>query len=222
MAMLILDCPRCGERKMTHDFKSWTAYMEQGHRCELFLQCRHCNRSFVVLAAEGQGPGTVQSAFNESGTLNGKLKIETVIRPRGSLAAAPEHTPPEICNIFNEGAECLSIGCWNAAGSMFRKIVDEVSKAALPVEGEPDRHTRFNLKARLAWLFQHNLLPREVEGLADCIREDANDAVHNAPIGKAEADDLLDFTTELLERVYTLPGRLRVAEERRKARRAAS
>lgn len=222
MAMLILDCPRCGERKMTHDFQAWTGYMDKVYRGELFLQCRHCNRSFVVLAAAGQGPNTLQGAFSEDGTLNGKIKIESVVRPRGSLTTAPEHTPAAICNIFNEGTECLSIGCWNAAGSMFRKIVDEVSKAALPTEGAPDRHTRFNLKPRLAWLFQHNLLPKEVQGLAECIREDANDAVHNAPIGKAEADDLLDFTTELLERVYTLPGRLRVAEERRNARRAAS
>jgi hypothetical protein len=42
------------------------------------------------------------------------------------------------------------------------------------------------------------------------------------PIGQEEAIDLLDFTVQLLERIYTMPGRLKAAEERRVARREAA
>jgi hypothetical protein len=36
---------------------------------------------------------------------------------------------------------------------------------------------------------------------------------------KAEAEDLLDFTTELLERIYSKPEQLRLAAKRRDERR---
>jgi uncharacterized protein YeeX (DUF496 family) len=125
--------------------------------------------------------------------------------------------------IFDEGAECLAIGCWNASGAMFRKILDQISKEKLPIENGPtDNRTRYNLKQRLEWLFANNLLPKEIEQFADCIREDANDAVHDHAIGEAEANDTLDFTVELLERLYTMPGRLQVNAARRLARREAA
>jgi hypothetical protein len=38
--------------------------------------------------------------------------------------------------------------------------------------------------------------------LADAIREDGNDGVHNQPLGEADALDLQDFTVELLEALY--------------------
>jgi Domain of unknown function (DUF4145) len=223
MAMLILDCPRCGERKMTQDWIAHTQYTDDGQRRhELTLQCRHCNKSSIWLVVGQPGSPPVASLGKTNAVINDHLFVFGFVRPTGSSVKAPEFTPPDIIKIFDEGAECLAIGCWNASGSMFRKIVDEISKARLPKEGEPDKHTRWNLKPRLAWLFNNNLLPKEVESLADCIREDANDAVHNAPIGQGEATDLLDFTVELLERIYTMPGRLKAAEERRVARREAT
>jgi hypothetical protein len=222
MAMLILDCPRCGERRMTQDWIAISQYTENGTlHPELMLQCRHCNKSTIWLVAAKPGNPPVPNFAKANDVINDSLIVLGVVRPAGSLVKAPEFTPPGIVKIFDEGAECLAISCWNASGSMFRKIIDEISKARLPHEGEPepDKHTRRNLKPRLVWLFKNNLLPKEVEGLADCIREDANDAVHNAPIGQGEATDLLDFTIELLERIYTMPGRLKAAEERRLARR---
>jgi hypothetical protein len=183
------------------------------------LQCRHCNKSSLWLVRQLPSGHPPPAYASQKTVINDELMILGVVRPAGTQVKAPEFTPPDIVNIFDEGAECLAIGCWNASGSMFRKIIDEISKARLPQEGESDKHTRWNLKPRLAWLFKNSLLPKEVEGLADCIREDANDAVHNAPIGKGEATDLLDFTVELLERIYTMPGRLKAAEDRRLARR---
>jgi hypothetical protein len=68
--------------------------------------------------------------------------------------------------------------------------------------------------------FREQSSSEEIEQFAAC--EDANDAVHNHPIGEAEANDILDFTVELLERLYTMPGRLQVNAARRLARREAA
>jgi hypothetical protein len=107
---------------------------------------------------------------------------------------------------------------------MFRKILDQISKEKMNAASvqPPDNRTRYNLKPRLAWLFANGLLPIELEQLADAIREDANDGVHNSPLTKEDALDIQDFTVEVLEKLYTMPGRLREAEARRVMRRGGT
>ena len=56
--------------------------------------------------------------------------------------------------------------------------------------------------------------------LSHCIRQDGNDAVHDGSVGEDEAEDLQDFTSHLLENVYTTPKRLELAKDRRVGRRA--
>jgi Domain of unknown function (DUF4145) len=63
------------------------------------------------------------------------------------------------------------------------------------------------------------MLPPELRDLAACVREDGNDGAHQGTLTKADAEDLLDFTTELLERIYTEPRRLKIAQARHDARR---
>lgn len=70
------------------------------------------------------------------------------------------------------------------------------------------------------WLFETGRLPDSLKDLSSCIKEDGNDGAHAGNLKKSDADDLLDFTSVLLERIYTEPERLRLAKERRDARRA--
>jgi hypothetical protein len=81
--------------------------------------------------------------------------------------------------------------------------------------------TRRDLGLRLRWLFDNRHLPDGLRDLSTCIREDGNDGAHAGTLTKEDADDLLDFTTALLERIYTEPAKLKLADERRKARREA-
>jgi hypothetical protein len=136
--------------------------------------------------------------------------------------APPEHTPPEIAAAFTEAATCLGAECWNAAGAMFRMCVDLATRPMLP-DGEVEglnRRTRRDLGLRLQWLFHNAHLHVGLRELSSCIREDGNDGAHAGTLTEEDAEDLLDFTHELLERLYTEPARLRLAEERRRARRA--
>lgn len=137
----------------------------------------------------------------------------------------PEFTPENIAAIFNEGAVCLSVKCWNAASTMFRLCIDLVTRPLLPESGadcaQPNSRQRRDLGLRVPWLIEHNFLSRNLEELAACIREDANDGAHQGDLTEDDATDLLDFTVLLLERHFTEPGRLKVAQERRNFRRAA-
>ena len=80
--------------------------------------------------------------------------------------------------------------------------------------------TRRDLGLRIPWLFENGHLPEALKELSSCIKEDGNDGAHGGNLSEADAADLLDFSAALLERIYTEPERLRLAKERREARRA--
>src|SRR5262245_38359493 len=103
---------------------------------------------------------------------------------------------------------------------MFRLCVDISTRSLLPKPDQPGTtqptaKERRDLGLRLAWLFKNHHLPPSLEELAKCIREDGNDGAHMGSLGQEDAEDLLDFTVALLERLYTEPERLRLAQERR-------
>ncbi len=63
------------------------------------------------------------------------------------------------------------------------------------------------------------LLPEVLKDLSSAIKEDGNDGAHQGTLKKVDAEDVMDFTVALLERLYTEPERLRLAKERRENRR---
>lgn len=137
----------------------------------------------------------------------------------------PDHLPAEIENTFKEGAACLVISCNNAAATMFRLCIDLATRPLLPVpddstKPQPNGKTRRDLGLRLAWLFDNGILPADLRELAKCVREDAKDGAHVGNLTSEDAADLLDFTTALLERLFTEPKKLQLAEARRAARRS--
>ncbi len=116
---------------------------------------------------------------------------------------------------------CLAVSCYNAAGTMFRLCVDLATRSLLP-EGEIaglNPKVRRDLGLRLPWLFANNTLPTALHDLSTCIKDDGSDGAHAGTLGKDDAEDLLDFTMALLERLYTEPEVLKLAKERREARR---
>ncbi|MFS2017384.1 DUF4145 domain-containing protein [Massilia sp. CT11-108] len=155
--------------------------------------------------------------------INGFVNVERYLSI-GDIAAEPppEYLPEHILAAFNEGAKCLAVGCFNAAGTMFRLCVDMTTKEKLPsgdVEGLNSK-TRRDLGLRLPWLFDNRYLPEDLRDLSHCIKEDGNDGAHQGTLTEADALDLLDFTTELLERIYTQPEKVKLAAERRAQRRS--
>lgn len=228
MSELVADCPRCGASRITFNllasstFKKTSSWQKW---YEAFCICRHCNLGTIFVLSE--------KGFQESQLLathpmeklgcvvNDLLHVESFVSKKDlNSVKPPEYLPKDIHEAFSEGATCLSVGCFNAAGTMFRLCIDLATKSLLPQEAEGlTSKIRRNLGLRLPWLFENDLLPKSLEDLSSCIKEDGNDGAHEGSLKKVDAEDLLDFTTTLLERLYTEPERLRLATERRAQRR---
>ena len=230
MSDLIANCPRCGAQHVTFDLMSYTLVRFQYNWqswYEAFSVCRHCKRSTVFVVSERgvEEAEHIQQNGLAKTTLaaNSLVNVEDYISQKNADARpAPEHLPTGIKSVFDEGALCLSIGCVNAAATMFRLCIDIATQSLLPQEDAKGLNSKIrrNLGLRLPWLLDNNILPEALRELSTCIKDDGNDGAHVGTLGEEDAEDLIDFTTALLERLYTEPKRLRLAKERREARRA--
>lgn len=229
MPKIVTDCPRCGSHRMTFDVKAATIVgIRYGWQnwYETFCVCRHCDCATIFVLSEKVDANYSYvhntGIMNIEGSLNGYLDVEQYVSLKDEYSVAPpEYIPEEIMVIFKEGAICLAVGCYNASGTMFRLCVDLATRSMLPTENVEGLNTkvRRDLGLRLPWLFANGMLPEALKELSLCIKDDGNDGAHAGTLKKVDAEDLLDFTKALLERIYTEPERLRLAKERRDARR---
>ncbi|MCZ4314622.1 DUF4145 domain-containing protein [Comamonadaceae bacterium G21597-S1] len=230
MAELVANCPRCGSRHITLDVCAAQPYrIDYGWQnwYEAFGVCRHCGRTSIFVLSESVnadykyvhkvGLLKVEGALNKYVEVKGHISLKD-----GASIAPPASLPKEIEAIFAEGATCVAVGCYNAAGTMFRLCVEMATRSMLPTEDVPGLNAKMrrDLGLRLPWLFESGRLPESLKELSSCIKEDGNDGAHAGNLSEADASDLLDFSVALLERIYTEPERLRLAKERRDARRA--
>jgi hypothetical protein len=231
MAEIVTDCPRCQARSITFDIaQAHITGQEYGWQYwyEAFCICRHCRRSTIFVLSESVNGNYKhvheKGLLNLTGAVNRYVDVEGFINLKDIAARQPpEHLPENIEQIFREGATCFAVGCYNAAGTMFRLCVDVVTRGMLP-EGETEglnARVRRDLGLRLPWLFDHGVLPESLKDLSTCIREDGNDGAHAGTLTRPDAEDIVDFTSVLLERIYTEPERLRLAQARRDERRGA-
>jgi hypothetical protein len=195
------------------------------HHFEAFCVCRGCHGGVIYyISKSGEAlksdidVNSVEAVMAYAGVLNDCFRIERHVRVPDRLAAAPpEHLPRDIDAAFREGATCMTVDCFNAAGTMFRLCLDFATKALLPEQDHSGLNGRIrgSLGLRMNWLFETGGLPAAFRDLATCVKDDGNDGAHDGTLTKVDAEDLQDFTFELLERLYTEPKRLEIAKERR-------
>ncbi|MGQ0444699.1 MAG: DUF4145 domain-containing protein [Beijerinckiaceae bacterium] len=235
MAEIVHDCPRCGAGRITFTVGSANeipaANADWQRRFEVFSICRRCNQATIfVLRLHNFN---ARDLLNQNGFWTAQFALNDLFEVRGfvglanmATAAPPEHVPEEIARIFREGATCLALECFNAASTMFRLCLDLATRPLLPTENDdvpqPNGRQRRDLGLRLPWLIENGRLPETLGQLAAVVREDGNDGAHVGNLQQEDADDLKDFTEVLLERLFTEPARLRMAEERRVQRRGVA
>jgi hypothetical protein len=231
MSELVTNCPRCKANSIT--FRVLSAFVTDASggkpEYEAFCKCRNCLRSTVfVLRAKSSNIAFHIDHANlhmVEGALNQHLHVVKYVSQKDQIGAgAPEHIPANIEKIYLEGAHCLAIGCYNAAGTMFRLCLDLITESLLPEENENglNEKKRRDLGLRLPWLFDNNKLPSMLRGLSLCVKDDGNDAAHRGTLEAVDAEDLHDFTVQILETLYTSPKRIELASERREKRRGKS
>jgi hypothetical protein len=232
MSEITADCPRCHYAKITFDVLACVLIAEWGWQgiYEIFCVCRHCNRG-TIFQTKDKDPETAHRArridlVGIKKVLNEFLDISGYVSAKDRDAEdAPAHIPENIKKYFDEGAQCMAIGCFNAGGTMFRLCLDAATKKILEdldKTEEIPKKVVYSLGFRLEWLLAKGHLDKGLADLAECVKEDGNDGAHEGTLTQADAEDLRDFTVELLERLYTEPARLEEAKERRKARRTVS
>ena len=227
MSELVANCPRCGAKEMTFDlvFQVPTDFeYDWQHYFEAFCICRKCLRPtiFVLAQTHPKYLDAVKNLPNYPKGVNDAVTVEGYIGLKDTAAQKPpDHLPGNIEAVFREGSACLSIGCFNAAGTMFRLCIDLATQGFLPeddVQGLNAKKRR-DLGLRLPWLFDNDLLPVGLRDLSTCIKDDGNDGAHRGTLDREEAEDIQDFTYVFLERIYTEPKKVELAEERRRERR---
>ncbi|MEX0663113.1 MAG: DUF4145 domain-containing protein [Balneolaceae bacterium] len=230
MAELVADCPRCGANRITFNLLSSITVKVNGwkHWYEVFSICRQCHHSTVFILIDVHN---YYQYVHDTGLLNIEAAVNRYVENHGFVSLKdvinvepPDHVPEQIEMVFREGATCLSVNCWNAAGTMFRLCIDLVTKGLMPEEDTEGLNARIrkSLGLRLQWLFENGKLPEGIKELSTCVQQDGNDGAHDGSLEKEDAENLLDFTMILLERIYTEPERVRLASERREQRRNQS
>ena len=221
--MLIRDCPRCGTKQITFDVLAASGVgTKNGFSAyEAFCYCRSCSKSsiFLVTIQKGASYGiddVIKRKFSLNNVLNDTELV--IIFPR--TFAIPEHIPPEIKKPFCEALICQAIQAYNAAGCMLRTTVDLVTKKMLEdlQEKNPPKNAKDNLAQRIKWLYGEKQLTHSLKKLSTSIRLDGNDAAHEANLEKDDVEAMNDFTTLLLEEIYTNPKKIELAANRRKER----
>lgn len=229
MPQLTADCPRCGVRHTTFDvLASHPTGMEHSWCIlfETFSVCRSCHKPTVFVlrlsdyesldVAKRKGVSGFEGSANDRFDVRGFVSLKEFARKN-----PPEHLPAEIQDAFMEGATCHAVKCPNAAATMFRLCVDHATRALLPASDANglNANIRRSLGLRVRWLLDQGILPETLRDLSTCIREDGNDGAHAGTLDDSDVEDMIDFTILLLERLYTEPERLRLAQARRVARR---
>ena len=222
------DCPRCGQGKTTFDILSQSPYYDGSVFYETFARCRHCNKCSIALFSPKMSNST--DIENLSGEyINSHYAFCEWVSVVPVTKPTPKFVPEPIARIFQEAATCTAIGNWDAGGTMFRKTLDASTRSITPrpdseeLVKAPNWKTYKDLKLRLDWLFEKQILSAALKDLSSCIHEDGNDAAHDlVGIDKAEASDLSEFTEMILQALYTVPGQIEENRRRRDERRGTS
>ena len=228
------DCNRCGAQKATFEVY-WLNAIAKDLRgvttFDLSGSCRSCGRSNTMSVRHGSyaaihNTHDLRSIMNSVANLNDILILNAFLNVSDLYVPdVPDFVEGDLRQIYKEGRLSLVVGNYNAAASMFRLCVDLLTRPLLPDTGDaakpqPSGKERKDVAPRLRWLLSNRILDQGLADLADCIREDGNDASHHGDVRtREEAEDVADFCRILLERLVTEPKRMEVARERREERR---
>ena len=228
MAEIVFDCPRCKAGNITFDLAGEN-YLRTEYEWQIWYEafciCRKCHCGSVLILSQrtdkSQADVRKITLAKLPNILNDFFDVRSYLSLKDQNAEQPpEYLPIDIETAYREGATCMSVQCYNAAGTMFRLCLDFSTKSMMPVDDIEglNKRIRGSLGLRLAWLFDTHRLPEGLRELAGCVKDDGNDGAHDGTLTKVDAEDLHEFAYELLERLYTEPKRLEIAKQRRLAR----
>ncbi|MBU4010519.1 MAG: DUF4145 domain-containing protein, partial [Proteobacteria bacterium] len=119
--------------------------------------------------------------------------------PKPITLETPQYLPTNIESFFIQAAESLNNKNFDASSMMSRKVLEVAVKSLNPSESG-------NLYSRIEQLHSQGKITDDLKDWAHIIRDDGNEAAHEAePVNLAFADELLSFTKLFLLYTFTMP-----------------
>lgn len=200
MAELVYDCPHCGASKIAFTCHG-SDYYGQPY-CNTLFVCRNCQEAIVVKFMSYGYPDPMECR-GDPRTDGHKL---LAVYPSPSRLEAPPHVPPNLSDEYVEGLTVLRGRNFKSAGMMFRRVLDIATKCLAPEKKD------VRLYDRIAHLEEEGKITPELRGLADRIRLDGNEAVHEEEFDETKVAQLKQFTYLFLYYTFTLPKLVELAQ----------
>ena len=214
--LLVANCFRCGARKITFDVTMDTPVgfehssdVVDALEWEAFCVCRACERASIFIVRESY-EAVARRRLEDC--VARPCESDNAHVPQRAVSVAdeatpppPEHLPADVNRAFLEAAKCAKMGCFNAAGAMFRLCLDLATKDA-------PGHV---LADRLGAVCKQRQFSPELWDLAWVLREEGNAAAHDGSLHREAVEDLQVFADRFLTQLYTEPTKVRAARERR-------
>ena len=120
------------------------------------------------------------------------------------------YIPERVAKLYREAARCRRLQLYEAAGAIFRKVIDVATKYIYAHDARlAERNPAEALRPRIKALGQLKILEDDIVELADVVALDGNDAAHDIdPYTADEAEALEELTVDLLERLFVKPAKI--------------
>ncbi len=201
MPILVYDCPHCGASKMT--FTSHGSHRDQQGIWNALFLCHNCEKGIVARLSGARGQD-----FNgcRGNPLQNGYRL-LAVHPSPTRLEAPPHVPEKLRDEYVEGLRVLRGKNFKSAGMMFRRVLEMATKSLSSDEKEK------TLYERIAHLENTGKITAGLRGLADCIRDDGNEATHEEEYDERKTGQLQEFTRLFLIYTFSLPRFVELAQQ---------
>lgn len=228
MPNLVIDCPYCLTKKQS--FTCYGGYTDNkdlepasfskrstviGIADYVLFACNSCMKPVGIKirrrfeASEAfRSDARFEVGFNDT-----DYHFLTIYPEKISSNTAPKYSPPNISKFFEQACRALDREDADAAGTMFRKVLDVTTKHLIRRLGHSENGTLkkldLGLERRIDYLHTQQKLSDDLKSWAHILREGGNDANHEEePYKTDEAKELRSFAEVFLTYVFTIPGKI--------------
>lgn len=176
-----------------------------GLNSEVFLVCKACGLGSIYRGQPRAHISNISGALDKGRHFDREPVIALPDNPTIS-----DDVPQRIRSLFYQAARCRQLNLCDAAGAMFRKVIDVATKHIFATDDRLSERTPADaLRVRIKALGELKILENDIVELADVVAVDGNDAAHDMdPYTAEEAEALEDLTLDLLDRLFVRPARV--------------
>ena len=223
--MLVWVCGHCKAEHVGMQLRG--EYQIRSDTWAVFLECGACNApSSAILRDERyvRGERPRNPSASDRDILADSWRIIS-IHPTPKYPDIPDHLPTEVRNYMQQAAGTHATGkAPDATIMLCRSALETALKVVEKEETDKPSSDSLPLAARIRRLTDKGLLAPALAEWADHVRGLGRDSAHGVgegpfgarPEGQEIAEEAYEFTSLVLEYLFTMPERVRIARERAK------